>query len=624
MRPKRVPMYVVGTAGHVDHGKSTLVKALTGIDPDRLQEEKQRGLTIDLGFAWLELPSGREISLVDVPGHERFIKNMLAGVGGIDLALLVVAADESVMPQTREHLAILDLLQVKRGLAVVTKQDLVDEEIRDLVKEEVADVLKGTALEGIPILAVSAVTGEGIPEMLKALDDLLEETSPRADRSRPRLPVDRSFTITGFGAVVTGTLIDGSLSVGQEIEVVPKGLKGRIRGLQSHKKKVDTIQPGNRAAVNLSGVSHEELERGDVLALPRHLKPSTAVDVRLRVIPGAPHGVRHNVGVTFHTGSSESLARVRLLERDAVEPGEETWAQIKLEHPTAVLRGDFFVVRSAEATLGGGTVTEPHAKRHRRFHAPTLRRLEVLSEGTPQDLVVQALEASQPSDIKALSAGTNLSLEDAQHEITSLVEEGSVIALGEGANASYFTSPGWQSLQAKVDQALSEFHAQYPVRKGFPKEELRSRLGLTSAVFALALTRLVAEGQIAEDGALARLSSHEVQVKPEDRQRMETFVKELQAEPYAPTPQVSLDVDLLNLLADEGRIVRVSDQVVFDSAAFKEMVDKVVQQTKEQGSITVAQVRDLLGTSRKYVLALMEHLDEQRITRRNGDERVLR
>ncbi|PZC46311.1 MAG: selenocysteine-specific elongation factor [Chloroflexi bacterium] len=617
-------MYVVGTAGHVDHGKSTLVKALTGIDPDRLQEEKQRGLTIDLGFAWLELPSGREISLVDVPGHERFIKNMLAGVGGIDLALLVVAADESVMPQTREHLAILDLLQVRRGLAVVTKQDLVDEEIRDLVKEEVADVLKGTALEGIPIVAVSAVTGEGIPELLKTLDDLLEETPPRTDRSRPRLPVDRSFTMTGFGAVVTGTLIDGSLSVGQEIEVVPKGLKGRVRGLQSHKKKVDTIQPGNRVAVNLSGVSHEELERGDVLALPRQLKPSTAIDVRLRVIPGAPYGVRHNVGVTFHTGSSESLARVRLLEREAVEPGEETWAQIKLEHPTAVLRGDFFVVRSADATLGGGTVTEPHAKRHRRFDAPTLRRLEVLSEGTPQDLIVQALEASQPGDLKALSAATNLALEDAQREIAGLLVDSSVVALGEGANAAYFTAPGWQSLKAKVDQALGEFHNQYPIRKGFPKEELRSRLGLTSPVFALALARLVAEGQVAEDGALVKLSSHEVQVKAEERQRMEQFVKELQVEPYAPAPQVTLDVDLLNLLIGEGRIVRVSDQVVFDSAAFKEMVDKVVQQTKEQGSITVAQVRDLLGTSRKYVLALMEYLDEQRITRRNGDERVLR
>ena len=281
-------MYVVGTAGHVDHGKSTLVKALTGMDPDRLQEEKQRGLTIDLGFAWLELPSGREISLVDVPGHERFIKNMLAGVGGIDLALLVIAADESVMPQTREHLAILDLLQVRRGLAVVTKRDLVDDEIRDLVIEEADDVLRGTALQGIPILAASSVTGEGIPELLKTLDELLEETPVRADRGRPRLPVDRSFTMTGFGAVVTGTLIDGSLSVGQEVEVAPKGLTGRIRGIQTHKKKVDAIQPGNRAAVNLSGLSHDDLERGDVLALPRHLKPSTAIDVRLRLIPRAP------------------------------------------------------------------------------------------------------------------------------------------------------------------------------------------------------------------------------------------------------------------------------------------------------------------------------------------------
>ena len=617
-------MYVVGTAGHVDHGKSTLVKALTGMDPDRLQEEKQRGLTIDLGFAWLDLPSGREISLVDVPGHERFIKNMLAGVGGIDLALLVIAADESVMPQTREHLAILDLLQVKRGVAVVTKQDLVDDEIRDLVIEEVADVLRGTALQGIPILAASAVTGEGIPELLKALDELLQETPVRADRGRPRLPVDRSFTMTGFGAVVTGTLIDGSLSVGQEVEVAPKGLTGRIRGIQTHKKKVGAIQPGNRAAVNLSGLSHDDLERGDVLTLPRHLKPSTAIDVRLRLIPKAPHGLRHNVGVTFHTGSSEGPARVRLLERDAVEPGEETWAQIKLERPTPVLRGDFFVIRSADATLGGGTVTEPHAKRRRRFHPPTLHRLELLANGTPRDLVLQALEASQPSGLKSLAPGANLSLEEAQREIDGLVNDGSVVALGDSPDAVYYTSPGWQSLAAKAASSLAEFHWEHPARRGLPKEELRSRLGLSSATFAPALVRLAAEGQLAEDGALARLASHQVRVTPEDRQRMEQFVNELQANPFAPAPQAALDADLLNVLVDEGKIVRASDQVAFDAAAFQEMVNLVVGRTREQGSITVAQARDLLGASRKYVLALMEYLDEQRITRRNGDERVLR
>ena len=617
-------MYVVGTAGHVDHGKSTLVKALTGMDPDRLQEEKQRGLTIDLGFAWLELPSGREISLVDVPGHERFIKNMLAGVGGIDLALLVIAADESVMPQTREHLAILDLLQVRRGLAVVTKRDLVDDEIRDLVIEEADDVLRGTALQGIPILAASSVTGEGIPELLKTLDELLEETPVRADRGRPRLPVDRSFTMTGFGAVVTGTLIDGSLSVGQEVEVAPKGLTGRIRGIQTHKKKVDAIQPGNRAAVNLSGLSHDDLDRGDVLVLPRHLKPSTAIDVRLRLIPKAPHGLRHNVGVTFHTGSSESPARVRLLERDAVEPGEETWAQIKLEYPTPVLRGDFFVIRSADATLGGGTVTEPHAKRRRRFHSPTLRRLEILANGTPRDLVLQALETSQPSGLKSLAPGANLSLEEARREIDGLVNDGSVVALGDPPNAVYYTSPGWQSLAVKATGALAEFHREHPVRRGLPKEELRSRLGLSSATFAQALARLAAEGQLAEDGALAKLASHQVRVNPEDRQRMERFVKELQAAPFAPAPQTALDADLLNVLVDEGTIVRASDQVAFDTAAFQKMVDLVVGRTREQGSITVAQARDLLGASRKYVLALLEYLDEQRITRRNGDERVLR
>jgi selenocysteine-specific elongation factor len=273
-------MYVIGTAGHVDHGKSTLVQALTGIDPDRLREEKERGMTIELGFAWLTLPSGKEVSIIDVPGHERFIKNMLAGVGGIDLALLVIAANESVMPQTREHLAILDLLRVKKGMAVIAKRDLVDEEMLELVMAEVEDVLKGTTLEGAPMIPVSAVTGEGIPELLSTLDTLLETTETRKDSGRPRLAIDRSFTMSGFGTVVTGTLIDGSLSVGMEAEIVPSGRVARIRGLQSHRQKIETASPGRRLAVNLSGVSHDQIQRGEVLTIPGWLRPTIALDVR--------------------------------------------------------------------------------------------------------------------------------------------------------------------------------------------------------------------------------------------------------------------------------------------------------------------------------------------------------
>ncbi|MXY59230.1 MAG: selenocysteine-specific translation elongation factor, partial [Chloroflexi bacterium] len=368
-------MYVIGTAGHVDHGKSTLVQALTGIDPDRLAEEKRRGMTIDLGFAWVTLPSGREVSIVDVPGHERFIKNMLAGVGGIDLALLIVAADESVMPQTREHLAILDLLGVRRGLAVITKADLADADILALVQLEVEELLAATTLAGSPVHAVSATTGEGVPELAAAIDAALDETQQRRDVGRPRLPVDRSFAVAGFGTVVTGTLIDGSLEAGQPVEIVPGGVQARIRGLQSHRQKIDAASPGNRVAVNLSGVSAQEIARGGVLTRPGWLRATRAVDVRLHMLSDAPHGIRHNFPATFHAFAAEAPAKVRLLEEDELAPGGEAWAQLWLEEPVAVVRGDHFVLRSADATLGGGTVVDVDVKRHRRRRALLFERL---------------------------------------------------------------------------------------------------------------------------------------------------------------------------------------------------------------------------------------------------------
>ncbi len=315
-------MFVLGTAGHIDHGKSLLVKALTGIDPDRLREEKERGMTIELGFAWLKLPGGREVGIVDVPGHERFVKNMLAGVGGIDLALLIVAANEGVMPQTREHLAILDLIGVKRGIAVITKKDLVDEELLTLVRMEVEELIATTTIAGAPVVAVSAVTGEGLPELLAAIDKMLDKTEPRPDLGRPRLPVDRIFTMVGSGTVVTGTLIDGTLSVGQEVEIVPSGLKSRIRGLQTHKSKITSASPGSRVAANLVGVNTSELERGDVVTRPGWLKPTKLVTVKLKLISYLQRPLPHGASVSFHTLAAETMAKVRLLEGDELRPGE--------------------------------------------------------------------------------------------------------------------------------------------------------------------------------------------------------------------------------------------------------------------------------------------------------------
>ncbi|OGN92197.1 MAG: selenocysteine-specific translation elongation factor, partial [Chloroflexi bacterium RBG_13_48_17] len=375
-------MFVIGTAGHIDHGKSVLIRALTGIDPDRLPEEKERGMTIDLGFAWMKLPSGQEVGIVDVPGHERFVKNMLAGVGGIDLALLIVAADEGIMPQTREHLAILDLLDISKGIVVITKKDLVDEELLSLVRLEVDELMKSTTLAEVPIVAVSAVTGEGIPELVSTIDQLLMSVEPRRDVGRPRLLIDRAFTIAGSGTVVTGTLIDGSLSAGQEVEVVPSGLKARLRGLQTHKSRIDMAKPGSRVAANLAGVAVSKLERGDVLTSPGWLVPTTRIDVKLRMLPNLKHSLRHSATVSFFTGTAEVMAKVHLLEKDKLDSGDVSWAQLALAKPVALVKGDHFIIRSPMDTLGGGQIVNSHAPRHRRFRPAVIRALKIRGEGT--------------------------------------------------------------------------------------------------------------------------------------------------------------------------------------------------------------------------------------------------
>ena len=621
-------MYVIGTAGHVDHGKSTLVKALTDIDPDRLPQEKEREMTIDLGFAWLTLPSGREVSIVDVPGHERFIKNMLAGVGGIDLALLVVAADESVMPQTREHLAILDILQVKEGLVVVTKSDLVDPELVELVKAEVEDVLVGTTFEGSPMLAVSAYTGQGLEELKSAIDTVLDSTEARADLGRPRLPVDRSFTVAGFGTVVTGTLIDGNLSVGQEVQLVLSGEKGRVRGLQSHRKKVDNADPGRRLAVNLSGIDREEIQRGEVITTSEWLRPTTRLDARLKLVQDAPRPLKHNENVTFHLLTSETPARVRLLDVEQIGPGEEGWAQLHMRYPTPAVKGDLFVLRSSDTTLGGGKVVDPYPRRrHRRFISTVLQRLTAMEEGTGEEALLNALEHYGPLDLNVLAQRANLLLEDALSQTRDLAQEGRVVLLGDASvqpDTLVYSTPAWEGLKGKASAALEAYHKQYPLRKGIPREELRGRLGLSQQAFPWALERLAREGAIEEEGALVRGAGHRVSLTPPQTTRVEEYLRSLEAEPSSPPTDRPPDPELLAHLVEEGRVTRVNDTVVFAASAYKDMVEKIVAYTREQRKITVADGRDLFNTSRKYMLPLLEYLDQQRITRRIGDERVLR
>jgi len=621
-------MYVIGTAGHVDHGKSALVKALTGIDPDRLQEEKEREMTIDLGFAWLRLSDGQEVSIVDVPGHERFIKNMLAGVGGIDLALLVIAADEGVMPQTREHLAILDLLDVRHGIVVLSKKDLLpDPELLAVVEAEVAEALAGTVFEGAPVVACSAVSGEGLPELLSAIEAELARTPPKRDLGRPRLPIDRVFTVAGFGTVVTGTLIDGSLRTGLEVEVVPGGLRARIRGLQTHQRKVDDASPGRRLAVNLSGLSPGDLRRGMVVTTPGWLRPTAAVDVRLRAIRYLPRAIHHNLQVTFHTGASEVPARLLLLDCDELAPGGQAWAQLRLEEPVAVAPGDAFVIRSPNDTLGGGRVVDARPRRHRRFHRPTLETLEKIERGSPEDVLLVALARLEPCEAGQLTGHTDLAADETKAAFAVLVADGRAVALSEGEltpSTLLFTGDGFARLTARARELLSSFHRQHPLRRGIVREELRSRLGLDARPFDAVVGAWARRGDVRESPGSIALPDHAPQLSAAQQAATDAFIAALKANPYSPPTERRPDPELLAYLEEEGRIVRVGDGIAFAREAYDEMTARVVEHLRAFDTITLGQVRDMFATSRKYAQALLEHLDDQRITRRVGDERVLR
>jgi len=544
-------LFVVGTAGHVDHGKSTLVRALTGIDPDRLREEKLRGMTIELGFAWLTLPSGTEISIVDVPGHERFIKNMLMGAGGVDVALLIVAADEGVMPQTREHLAILDLLGVRNGLVVMTKKDLVDQDWLDLVTLDVQETLEGTTLEDAQVVAVSAETGEGLDELKASLDGIISQLPEHQNTGNPRLPVDRSFTITGFGAVVTGTLANGPLKIGQEVELLPSGQKARIRSLQVHETSHEQVGAGTRLAVNLSGIDHSNIVRGDIVTSPGWLKPSTAFDATFRVIGDAPRAVRHNHRVTLFAGTREIPATIRVLEGDEITPGSSGWIQVRTREHVAVVRGDSFVVRDTQNTLGGGQVLEPNAPRRKRDDAGLILRLETLASGSSEDVALDALRDIEPTTIAQLAGVTGSVLSEVEDVISVLETEGKVTRIGS-ANTHVSSALGWGKLSDKATKTLSGFHVDYPLRQGMPLQDLRGQLGLKSAAFGAVLQSLTAQEMVSTDDATVRLPGHRPTLTPEQAAMAADYKKLLAKDRFSPSTARPVDIELLLFLVDQG------------------------------------------------------------------------
>ena len=629
---------IIGTAGHVDHGKTALVRAMTGIDTDRLKEEKERGISIELGFASLALPGGRKAGIVDVPGHERFIKNMLAGAAGFDLVLLVIAADEGVMPQTREHLDIIQLLQVGKGIVVLTKCDLVEEEWLELVIEEVKDSLKGTVLEDAPVATVSAVTGQGIPELMEQIMQLAQTTRSKISTGTPRLPVDRVFSITGFGTVVTGTLLSGQLRVGDPVEVQPQGLSSRVRSLQVHGAKVEAAEAGQRVAVNLAGLEVEQIERGSVVAGLKSISPSHRLDVHLLLLKSAARPLKNRARVRFYLGTRETLGRVVLLDREELNPGSLAYAQVELEEEAVAAKGDRFVIRSYSPmqTIGGGTVIDPAPKRkHKRFRSEVLEALATREKGTPSELVEQYLLGNQDLPGTAeVAAGTGLERNEVEEAIRQLAGEGKVKKAGGEGKAYLVSMEMYQRWAEEITQWLTSYHREFPLREGFPKEELRSRKfqALNNKVFQLLLLEMEKDSLLKVTPQSVALLTFDPAPGPALKKQIDRIRDLLHEAAFVPPSWSDLcksagvgepaGAELLQHLVRTGEMVKVADELFFHHSTLSEAREKVVGFLKEKGEISVGEMRDLLQTSRKYALPLLEYFDREKVTRRVGDKRL--
>jgi len=623
-------MQVIGTAGHVDHGKSTLINRLTGINPDRLKQEQDREMSIELGFAWFSLPNGEEIGIIDVPGHRDFIENMLSGIGGIDAALFVVAADEGVMPQTREHLAILDLLQIPAGVVALTKIDLIKEqEWLDLVEADLSDTLMGTVLENAPIVRVSARSGEGIDALELAIQDVLGKHPHRPDLGRPRLPVDRVFTLPGFGTIVTGTLMDGALEVGDSVEILPAGIEGRIRGLQTHKQAEVKALPGSRTAVNVSGISHAQIERGNTLVHPGTFKPTKMIDVWCTLLPDVREALKHNTEIKLFIGAAEVMARVRLLGVDELAPGKDAFLQLMLQNPIVALRQDRFIIRrpSPPATIGGGQVVDPHpAKRHKRYNNARLEELERLLVGTPEDILLQTARKLGASSLDELIEASGLENDQASKAGNNLISQGLLLELKN--KQLMMSAEQFNILKNRLAESLDAFHKQNPLKTGMPREQLKSQVGIGSALFDAHIRQMHDELILEEIGAKLRLVGHKVRFSEEQQRKITTLLEQFDAAPYAP-PSVKLSFELIGeellaALLETGQLMQLGEDVLLQPKRYDEIKDAVITHIQTNGNISLAELRDMFDTSRKYAVAVLEQLDQSGVTIRQGDVRKLR
>jgi len=627
---------VVGTAGHIDHGKTSLVRALTGIDTDRLPEEKARGITIDLGFAFLEEPDGLTIEIVDVPGHERFVKNMLAGVGGIDLAMLVIAADEGVMPQTREHLAICSLLHIRTGLIALTKTDMVEADWLDLVRDDVATLVRGTFLDDAPIVPVSAKSGEGLPELRATIARLARAAPDRATDQLPRLPIDRVFSVKGFGTVVTGTLMTGRIKTDERVEVYPKGLQAKVRGLQTHGQAVDEARAGQRTAINLQGLERAAIDRGDLVGLPGALVSAVLVDGTFELLKDAPRPVKSRDRVRFHAGTSEIMARVLLVDRTELAPGETAFARFRLEAPLVAVPGDRFVVRSYSpmVTIGGGTLLDVAPPRFKRKAPALVAHLALLEHGAPPEVLEEHVKNAGITGVRANALAGRVPFGPAQlrEELARLLAAGRLLAV----DRDWFVHPDSAGrVRGLITEALTTFHRQSPLKPGMSREELRSRAGaVDERVFAHLLGALEADGLVRVDRDKVRLAGHEVRLSAEQQRVVDHVEQEfLRADAAPPSPEEALgragvtgdeEHELFQTLLESRRLVRVKESLYFHTSSLESIQARLVDLLRERKDIGPADIKDLLGISRKYAIPLLEHFDSRGVTRRVGERRVLR
>ncbi|MFZ5822782.1 MAG: selenocysteine-specific translation elongation factor [Bacillota bacterium] len=620
---------IIGTAGHVDHGKTALIRALTGVETDRFPEERERGISIDIGFAQFRLPSGRRAAVIDVPGHEKFIKNMLAGITGIDVVLLVVAADEGVMPQTQEHLDILRLLEIGQGIIVITKKDLVDEEMVELVEADIRDAVAGTFLEQAPAIAVSSLNGDGLPQLLAALDSLFEAAEAKDVTAFARLPIDRAFVRPGFGTVVTGTLVGGTINEGDKMELLPLNLEVRVRGLQVHGDKVARAEAGQRVAVNLAGIERSDVARGHVLCAPGALKATDSFAARLHLLKTWPKEMKHGVRVHLHTGTSEVLARVLLLESDQLEPGESAYVQIKTEEPLVVGRGDHYIIRSYSPvhTMGGGIVIEPHAHYRKSQAAAAVAELKVKETGGLGGVIAETLARSEmvPLSLAELARRTGIPSETIQTELPGIAQD--VRPLESNL---YIHRRGMGRFIASVQGELEAYYKQYPLRSGLAKEEVRRKLNIGGKEFSALLAAAEEAGELSVvrekvslPGRTPTLNSGQAKLADGVRAAIaQAGFNPLSVGELKEMVKGRDTEEVIIFLTEQGEAVRVGDDLILHGPTLEEGVRRTREHLRANGKLTVAEFRDLLSTTRKYALPLLEWMDEQKITRRAGDERL--